>query len=217
MAKLPNKQGTFDEPKDVFTPVPLGKYVAQINKSDYKETNESKKRGEQAIQRDPYGGHSYYQQYDFTVLKGQHSGRIIFCRLHVKNRNQEMEEKENQRAHQLGRILGSPNFSDTEELHGIPLIIRVRITKPTKKYPFKGNDVNGFYPLDNSIETSSNISERSTNEPGEDWEDDEIISETTTGNKAEVINEDWEDQIGDEAIPFKDPPGDLQDEVSFDD
>ena len=217
MAKLPSQQGNFDEPVDTFTPVLPGKYTAQINKSDYKETNESKKRGEQAIQKDPFGGHSYYQQYDFTILEGKYAGRIIFCRLHVKNRNQEVEEKENQRAHQLGKILGYPNFSDTEELHSLPMIIRVRTTKAKGKYP-EGNDVNGFYPLEGDIGTDTNVSERATNEPGEGWdEDEETTAEPVTESKTEVVGGNWEDQIDDKEIPFSgDSNGPQDEEVSFD-
>ncbi|MCP3685783.1 MAG: DUF669 domain-containing protein [bacterium] len=144
MAKLP---AAFDSNQhdDManFDPVPPGIYNVHITDSDYLETKNK-------------DGH--FLKLEFTVLDGDYQGRKIWTQLNLDNPNTVAMEIANQELATICRVCSKPIVQDSQELHGIPLMIKVKVNPAKGKYA-PSNSPTGYAQMGVGFEKSGNSGE----------------------------------------------------------
>ena len=121
--------GENAEAMDDFSVIPAANYNAQIVKSDIVPTK-AKTGTRMNIQ--------------FKIIDGDFKGRIIFAGYNITNPNEQAVEISRKEIKSICDAIGKPNgIRDTNELHNIPLQIKVVITPADGKYAEK-NEVK-FY------------------------------------------------------------------------
>lgn len=128
MAMLPKVFNTSnvadDEGMDL---IPEGWYIAQINKSELKDTSTGGK----------------YISLHFKIVEGEYAKRMVFANLNIVNANATTVKIAEQQLKKICTALGLEEIEDTAELHGQDLQIKVKIQAATSNYPAK-NDVKDF-------------------------------------------------------------------------
>lgn len=125
MEELP---GNFDseshgDMKDGIEPVPKGKYLVHITKSEIKPTK--KKTGK-------------YIQFEFTIIDGKYKGRKIWTRMNVINPNPIAVEIAQKEYATLRRACGfAQPVSKPGKLHGIPIAVTVKYVPEDEDWPAK--------------------------------------------------------------------------------
>jgi len=114
-----------------FDPIPPGAYIAQITGSQIKDT--ARKDGQ-------------YISFEFTVLKGEFKGRKIWTNLNIVNPSAMAVEIAQKELATICRACGKAVIQDTQQLHGIPFEMKVRIVPAKGDYPPK-NAPTGYAPL----------------------------------------------------------------------
>lgn len=104
-----------------FSPIPDGWYKVEIKSAEVKPTKES-------------GGE--YINIRFDVLGPEYTGRVIFGMINLKNKSSTAEEIGRQQLGALMRAIGLKKVSDTDELIGCRMEIKV-ITEESQKYGSK--------------------------------------------------------------------------------
>lgn len=133
MARLPNSFNARESEKmGEFTPIPAGVYIAQIIKSEMKET------------KDKSGS---YLQLTFQILEGEFVNRQLWLRLNLQNRNAQTVEIAEKVLATICEMCGVDVLHDSEELHNIPMEINVIQKEATAQYPAQ-NDIRGFAKID---------------------------------------------------------------------
>lgn len=110
--------------------LPAGDYVAALVKSEGKETKN----------RD-----GYYIECEFEVMDGAHKGRRFWTNFNLQNRSQQATEIGWRQFNSLSHACGRVGVQDTSELHGIPVIAKLRV-KTDAQYGDK-NEVSSFSPM----------------------------------------------------------------------
>ena len=129
--KLPTKFKADDHEDMGFQIVPAGSYLAEIVKSELKETK--KKDGQ-------------YLQLEWKLLDaGKHTGQIIFSRLNLVNPNQTAVDIANRELATICRSMNLPICNDSDQLHGKPVTIKVGVETGRGDYPDQ-NRINGYSP-----------------------------------------------------------------------
>lgn len=130
MAKLPIAANTPENNQglDDFSPIPAGDYVCQITKSEYRQTKDKKGR---------------YLQLNWKVVKGKEKGRILFERLNLDNANEIAVEIAHKTLNTICKCCDKIGVEDSEELHGIPVKVRVGVTKGDANNP-PNNEIKGY-------------------------------------------------------------------------
>ena len=103
-----------------FDPIPTGAYPCWVTKSDIKQTKD--KTGK-------------YIEFEFTVIKGEFKGRKIWTRMNIINKSAVTVEIAQKELATLCRACGKSVIQDTQQLHGIPFILKVRIKPEKGDYP----------------------------------------------------------------------------------
>lgn len=129
MAKLAQKYNTEDNKTGMndFTAIPAGKYVAQIVKSELKEN--SKKTG-------------HFISLHMKLVGGKENGRMIFENLNVDNPSAVAVEIANKTLNSICQACQKVGVEDTEELHGIPMAVTLKVDKATATRPASNSVVN---------------------------------------------------------------------------
>ena len=115
-------------PQAPFSVLPAGTYTVSIDDSEIKSTQ---KGGQMAVFR-------------LRVLEGQHSGRVIFARINVRNPSQQAEQIGQAQLSALCHAAGVLQLSDTAQLHNKVVRARVKIRKDESGQYGDSNEVNGF-------------------------------------------------------------------------
>lgn len=116
------------EPSKSFEPIPEGRYVAIIAKSDMKATK---------------AGTGEYLEMTLQIVDGEHKGRQLWERLNLKNPNATAVAIAQGTLSAICRAVGVLTPQDSAELHDIPLEIKV----VCKKSPETGeirNEIKGY-------------------------------------------------------------------------
>ncbi len=111
-----------------FEPIPADEYQMQITNSDLKVT--SKKDGK-------------YVKLEFTVMAGEFKGRKVWQNLNIINPSSQAVEIAQKELATICRACGKAQIQDTQELHGIPMFVKIGIKPPKGDYP-AGNKINGY-------------------------------------------------------------------------
>jgi len=138
---MANLGGTFDasqvEPSAPRELLPPGKYVAQIVKSEMKPTR---------------SGDGQMLEIELDILEGAHSGRKLWDRLNLVNRNTTAVEIAQRTLSAICHAIGRMQVSDSEELHFKPMQVTVAVEpdsrdkdKPIDQQRMQ-NTVKGYAP-----------------------------------------------------------------------
>lgn len=138
MAKLDMTYTADEMPKNErsgdFSPLPAGWYTARITAAEIKETNA--RTGQ-------------YIKIRYDIVGPTHQGRVVFGNLNIKNPNPKAEEIGRQQLGDLMRAVGMARVSDTDELIGKVLVIKLKVREAQGEYA-ASNDVSGFKATDGS-------------------------------------------------------------------
>ena len=116
------------EPSSSFDPIPAGWYTAIISSSEMKAT------------RDGYGE---YLSLTLQVIEGQYENRLVFARLNLKNANDKAVDIARKDLAAICRAVGVMSPQASEELHDIPLMIKVKVRAASGDYE-ASNDIGGY-------------------------------------------------------------------------
>ena len=116
------------EPSSSFDPIPAGWYKAIISASEIKPT------------RDGYGE---YLSLTLQVIEGQYANRLVFARLNLKNANDKAVDIARKDLAAICRAVGVMSPQASEELHDIPLMIKVKVRPASGEYE-ASNDIGGY-------------------------------------------------------------------------
>lgn len=109
---------TFDanqvDPSNSFEPIPKGKYLVIITESEIKSTK---------------AGDGQYLQLVHEIVDGQYKGRKLWARLNIVNRNKTAEDIAQRTLSALCRAAGVMNLQDSTQLHNIPVVADVKVSK----------------------------------------------------------------------------------------
>ena len=116
------------EPSSSFDPIPAGWYKAIISNSEMKPT------------RDGYGE---YLSLTLQVVEGQYENRLVFARLNLKNANDKAVDIARKDLAAICRAVGVMSPQASEQLHDIPLMIKVKVRAASGDYE-ASNDIGGY-------------------------------------------------------------------------
>lgn len=128
-----NPQAVEDVPSS-FDPIPAGWYPAQITASDNMPTK---------------AGTGHYIKLEYTLMGDNHAGRKVFTNLNYDNPNPKAVEIANAQLKKICGICGVGSLTDTQQLHGVPMNIKLKVTPATADYD-AGNDIQDFKPVNNA-------------------------------------------------------------------
>lgn len=115
-----------------FAPIPAGTYIAQINRSEIKSTK---------------AGTGSYLSLGFQIVEGEYEGRMIFQNITLANPNQVAAQIGREQLAQLAGACGIYQLGDSQELHGIPMQIRVGIEVDKTGQYEPSNNIKKFMAL----------------------------------------------------------------------
>ena len=127
-------------PHGNYDPIPAGMYTATINSVELKDSRS--------------GGQYINIRYDITGPS--HQGRVLFGMLNIRNPNPRAEEIGLQQLGELLKAIGLEKLSDTDELIGGQLQVKVDIEK-SEQYG-EQNRIRSYRPLANAPAATSSKS-----------------------------------------------------------
>jgi len=110
-----------------FSPIPEGWYTSTIASADLRSTK---------------AGTGEYIAVRFDVTGPTHQGRVVFTNLNIRNPNPKAEEIGRQQLGQIMQAIGASTVTDTDQLIGGNVAIKVSI-KRDEKWGDR-NEVRGF-------------------------------------------------------------------------
>ena len=116
------------EPSSSFDPIPAGWYTAIISNSEMKAT------------RDGYGE---FLSLTLQIIEGQYENRLVFARLNLKNANDKAVDIARKDLAAICRAVGVMSPQASEQLHDIPLMIKVKVRPASGDYE-ASNDIGGY-------------------------------------------------------------------------
>ena len=112
--------------------MPAGWYVVQIVNSEIKPT------------KTPGGARLNLQ---FKIMQGDFAGRVMFGGYNVKNANPVAVQIAMEELAELSRAVKVPVWNDTEQLHGIPFNLKVKVRQQPGYEP--NNEPQIYQAIDN--------------------------------------------------------------------
>jgi hypothetical protein len=134
MASLGFNVDVNDLPQDNggdFSPIPAGQYTARIADASIETTK---------------SGTGQYIKLRLDVTGPTHEGRVLFSNLNIKNDSQKAEEIGRQQLGAIMRAINVPNMTDTDQLIGGNVSIKIAIRAAQKD-----DDGNVVYDAQNEV------------------------------------------------------------------
>jgi len=128
MANLNGFDANAVEPNSGFDPVPAGKYIVVITASEMKDTK---------------AGTGEYLELEMEIVDGPYKGRKLWDRLTLKHPTEKTVQIARGRLSALCRAVGVMAPKDSCELHGIPLVAKVKL-KNRSDTGEPGNEIGGY-------------------------------------------------------------------------
>ena len=119
---------TLPQSTSSFDPLPAGWYSAAITKADLMPTKD---------------GHGQYIKIRYDITGPTHQGRVVFGNLNIKNASMKAEEIGRQQLGELMRAIGLARVTDTDQLIGGQLQIKLAVRAADGQYEAT-NEVKGF-------------------------------------------------------------------------
>ena len=123
MANLGFNINANDLPEETggnFEPLPAGEYSVTISDATLQDTK---------------SGTGTYIKMKLTVTGPTHEGRVLFSNLNIKNDSQKAEEIGRQQLGSVMRAIGLPSLSDTDQLIGGTMGVKVSIRQSEQYGP----------------------------------------------------------------------------------
>lgn len=117
-----------------FEPLPAGDYQVAVESAEIKTTND---------------GTGQYIKLRMKVSGPTHAGRIVFSNLNIRNKSPKAEEIGRQQLGDLMRAVGLATLTDTDQLIGGNLTVKLSI-KPADGQYEAGNEVKAYKSLSGS-------------------------------------------------------------------
>lgn len=127
--ELPQGNGNYE-------PLPPGWYHANITGAELKSTK---------------AGNGQYIAVRYDITGPTHQGRVVFGNLNIKNPNPKAEEIGRQQLGEIMRAIGLTKVTDTDQLIGGSLQIKLEIRQQEGYEP--SNDVKGYKATSGSVPT----------------------------------------------------------------
>lgn len=129
MAMLPGVFIPEDAEDSSFDPIPASWYEAEIKKSEIKKTKD---------------GNGQYLSLKFEVIEGDRAGRFVFTNLNVVNKSEVAVKIARSDLKKICSAVGHEGeLEDSEDLHGIPMQIKVSVKEETSQWPAK-NEIKDY-------------------------------------------------------------------------
>jgi hypothetical protein len=128
--ELPQGNGNYD-------PLPPGWYTATITAAELKPTKD---------------GSGQYIKVRYDITGPTHQGRVVFDNLNIKNASAKAEEIGRQQLGEIMRAIGLARVTDTDQLIGGVLQIKLGVRDATEQYDAQ-NEVKGFKAITGSVPT----------------------------------------------------------------
>lgn len=128
--ELPQGNGNYE-------PLPPGWYHANITGAELKSTK---------------AGNGQYIAVRYDITGPTHQGRVVFGNLNIKNPNPKAEEIGRMELGNLMRAIGLAKVTDTDQLIGGSLSIKLDLSAATEQYAAQ-NEVKGFKAITGSAPT----------------------------------------------------------------
>lgn len=152
MANLGNYDATGGATMEERSVLPAGEYVAALVKSDKKDAKK--------------GNGNAYINCEFEVTDGANKGRRFWTMLNLWNDNPQAVEISQRALNSIMNACGRLRVNDTEELHGIPMRIKLKVKSDS--YGEK-NEVTSYAPLNAMPGGSSNPPQPSGGQASKPW------------------------------------------------
>ena len=142
MAKMPSQFSTDDLPKSEFEDIPVGEYLAKAVDSEIKRTKKAEdanddSKGMQAIIK-------------WRLEGGVYDGRIFWTRMNIVNPNAVAVEIGQREWKNIRDAAGVGLVDDTAKVHGIPVVLKIGMSKETAQYPSQ-NEIKGYKSADGFV------------------------------------------------------------------
>ena len=122
---------------NTYEPLPAGWYTANITAAELKTTKD---------------GSGQYIKVRYDITGPTHQGRVVFGNLNIKNASAKAEEIGRQQLGELMRAIGLARVTDTDQLIGGSLLIKLSVRDATEQYDAQ-NEVKGFKAITGSVPT----------------------------------------------------------------
>ena len=120
-----------------YDPLPPGWYTATITAAELKPTKD---------------GSGQYIKVRYDITGPSHQGRVVFGNLNIKNASAKAEEIGRQQLGEIMRAIGLAKVTDTDQLIGGVLQIKLGVLAATEQYAAQ-NEVKGFKAITGSAPT----------------------------------------------------------------
>ena len=120
-----------------YDPLPPGWYTATITAAELKPTKD---------------GSGQYIKVRYDITGPTHQGRVVFGNLNIKNASAKAEEIGRQQLGEIMRAIGLARVTDTDQLIGGSLLIKLSVREATEQYDAQ-NEVKGFKAITSSVPT----------------------------------------------------------------
>jgi hypothetical protein len=120
-----------------YDPLPPGWYTATITAAELKPTKD---------------GSGQYIKVRYDITGPTHQGRVVFGNLNIKNASAKAEEIGRQQLGDLMRAIGLARVTDTDQLIGGVLQIKLGVRDATDQYDAQ-NEVKGYKAITGSVPT----------------------------------------------------------------
>jgi hypothetical protein len=122
---------------NTYDPLPAGWYTATIADAELKPTKD---------------GSGQYIKVRYDITGPTHQGRVVFGNLNIKNASAKAEEIGRQQLGEIMRAIGLARVTDTDQLIGGSLSIKLDVRAATEQYAAQ-NEVRGFKAITGSAPT----------------------------------------------------------------
>lgn len=136
MAELPSLFDPTEEIDDPFAAMPAGWYTATIKES---------------LISDNKAGTGKYLKLGFNVNGGDYDGKTIFAYLNIINKSDTAEAIAKRDLQSICNALGLGSIEDSNELHGQPMKIKLKVTPATAQYG-EGNSITNYANMEEDVE-----------------------------------------------------------------
>lgn len=122
---------------NTYEPLPAGWYTATIADAELKPTKD---------------GSGQYIKVRYDITGPTHQGRVVFGNINIKNASAKAEEIGRQQLGELMRAIGLARVTDTDQLIGGSLQIKLDVRAATEQYAAQ-NEVRGFKAITGAAPT----------------------------------------------------------------
>lgn len=124
---------------NTYEPLPAGWYTASITDAELRTTKD---------------GTGQYIRVRYDITGPTHHGRVVFGNINIRNQSVKAEEIGRQQLGELMRAIGLARITDTDQLIGGSLQIKLDVRAATEQYAAQ-NEVKGFKAIAGSVPTSA--------------------------------------------------------------